>query len=45
MSVMKYFDVERGGGGWVGWGYGMMKWQTARGKITVISVYYISRYR
>lgn len=27
------------------WGYGLMKWQTARGKITVISVYYISRYR
>ena len=43
MSVMKYFDVEGGGGG--GRGYGMMKWQTARGKITVISVYYISRYR
>lgn len=43
MSVMKYFDVERGGG--VGWGYGLIKWQTARGKITVISVYYISRYR
>lgn len=42
MSVMKYFDVERGG---VGWGYGLMKWQTARGKKTVISVYYISRYR
>ena len=42
MSVMKYFDVEGGG---VGWGYGLMKWQTARGKITVISVYYISRYR
>ena len=45
MSVMKYFDVERGGGGGGGGGYGLMKWQTARGKITVISVYYIGRYR